>query len=193
MPIFLLILVAITAIVIYYYNSLVRKKNWVAQCWSDIDVQLKKRYNLIPNLLSTVKGYAMHEKETLENVVQARSEAIKAESIASQQIAENNLGKSLAGLWAVVEQYPDLKANKNFLDLQVKLSEIEKDIELARERYNVAVRENNILVESFPANQVAQQFGFEKAVFFELEGTLERKIYKIETESFSSSFHRDDE
>ncbi len=193
MPIFFLILIVIVAIVIYYYNSLVRKKNWVAQCWSDIDVQLKKRYNLIPNLLSTVKGYATHEKETLENVVKARSEAIKAETITSQQIAENNLGKSLSGLWVVVEQYPDLKANENFMDLQVKLLEIEKGIELARERYNVAVRENNILVESFPANQVAQQFGFEKAAFFELEGALERKLYKIKTENFASSFHRDDE
>ncbi len=193
MPIFLFILIAIAAVVIYYYNSLVRKKNFVAQRWSDIDVQLKKRYNLIPNLLSMVQGYAAHEKETLENVVKARSEAIKAENITSQQIAENNLGKSLSGLWALIEQYPDLKANANFMDLQVKLLEIEKDIELARESYNVAVRENNILVESFPANQIAQQFGFEKAAFFELEGTLERKLYKIETEGFSSSFHRDEE
>lgn len=195
MPLFFLIIVILAGIVIYYYNGLVRKKNIVAQYWSNIDVQLKKRYNLIPNLVNTVKGYAAHEKETLENVVKARSEAMQAKTITSQQTAENELEKSLVGLFVVSESYPDLKANENFMDLQLNLLEIEKDIQIARERYNVAVRENNVMIESFPANLVAQQFNFEKAFFFELENDLERQLQKIDAKEFSNplEMHRDND
>ncbi len=131
MPFFILIIIILAIIVIYYYNSLVRKKHSVAQCWSDIDVQLKKRYNLIPNLLETVQGYAAHEKDTLEDVVKLRSEAIEAKTITDQQTAENKLINSLSKLFVVAEQYPDLKANTNFIDLQKQLLGIEKDIEIA--------------------------------------------------------------
>ncbi|HNK69346.1 MAG TPA: LemA family protein, partial [Flavobacteriales bacterium] len=137
----LLVLLAFYAIAIY--NKLVKLKNLVAEAWSGIDVQLKKRYDLIPNLVETVKGYAAHEKETLENVTKARTAAQQATTVEGQQVAEKNLNTALMNLIAVAERYPDLKANTNFLELQGALAQIEGDLEKSRRYYNGTVREQN--------------------------------------------------
>ncbi|WP_297338163.1 LemA family protein [Algoriphagus sp.] len=179
----LLIIGLIVLLLVFYgvsiYNRLVKLKNLVEEAWSGIDVQLKKRYNLIPNLIETVKGYAKHESETFEKVTQARSQAQSAQTIEGQQAAENQLGKALVNLFAVAEQYPDLKANANFLDLQEQLSMVEQDIERARRYYNGTVRDKNILVESFPSNLFANAFGFGKSPFFELDNEAERTVPKV--------------
>ena len=169
----LLVLLAFYAIAIY--NKLVKLKNLVAEAWSGIDVQLKKRYDLIPNLVETVKGYAAHEKETLENVTRARTAAQQATTVEGQQVAEKNLNTALMNLIAVAERYPDLKANTNFLELQATLQTVEGDIEKARRYDNGNVREQNTLIESFPSNIVANLFGFAKSVFFELENPAEKQ------------------
>ena len=169
----LLVLLAFYAIAIY--NKLVKLKNLVAEAWSGIDVQLKKRYDLIPNLVETVKGYAAHEKETLENVTKARTAAQQATTVEGQQVAEKNLSGALMNLIAVAERYPDLKANTNFLELQATLQTVEGDIEKARRYYNGNVREQNTLIESFPSNIVANLFGFVKSVFFELDNPVEKQ------------------
>ena len=169
----LLVLLAFYAIAIY--NKLVKLKNLVAEAWSGIDVQLKKRYDLIPNLVETVKGYAAHEKETLENVTKARTAAQQATTVEGQQVAEKNLNTALMNLIAVAERYPDLKANTNFLELQATLQTVEGDIEKARRYYNGNVREQNTLIESFPSNIIANLFGFAKSVFFELDNPAEKQ------------------
>ncbi len=169
----LLVLLAFYAIAIY--NKLVKLKNLVAEAWSGIDVQLKKRYDLIPNLVETVKGYAAHEKETLENVTKARTAAQQATTVEGQQVAEKNLSGALMNLIAVAERYPDLKANTNFLELQNMLAVVEGDIEKARRYYNGNVREQNTLIESFPSNIIANLFGFAKSVFFELDNPAEKQ------------------
>jgi LemA protein len=165
--------------VIALYNSLVRKRNMVEEAWSGIDVQLKRRTDLIPNLVSTVKGYAAHEQTTLEEVVQLRGQAQNAQGVGETAQAQGLLGAALGKLFALAESYPDLKANTTFLQLQTTLQEIEEQIQLARRYYNGAVRELNIGVESFPANLIARQFGFSKAEFFELENTAERTVPKV--------------
>lgn len=157
------------------YNKLVKLKTLVAEAWSGIDVQLKKRYNLIPNLVETIKGYAKHEKETFENVTKARSQAQNATTIEGQQTAENQLNKALVNLYAVAEQYPELKANENFLNLQNELSVIEADIEKSRRYYNGTTRDYNILIDSFPSNIIAGMSNFKKAEFFEIELEAERQ------------------
>ena len=145
------VLIGVVLLVAFYgigiYNRLVKLKILVAEAWSGIDVQLKKRYDLIPNLIETVKGYASHEKETFENVTKARNQAQTATTVEGQQAAENQLNKSLLNLFAVAEQYPDLKANTNFLNLQNQLSVIESDIEKSRRYYNGTTRDYNILIE----------------------------------------------
>lgn len=161
------------------YNRLVKLKTLVEEAWSGIDVQLKKRHDLIPNLIETVKGYATHEKETFQNVTEARNQAVAAKSVEQQQAAENKLNQSLMNLFAVAEQYPELKANTNFLQLQTELSSIEADIEKARRYYNGTVREKNILIDSFPSNIVAKIFGFIKSTFFELDNIAERAVPKV--------------
>lgn len=163
----LLVLIALYAIGIY--NKLVKLKNLVAEAWSGIDVQLKKRYDLIPNLVETVKGYAAHEKETFENVTRARAAAQQASTVEGQQAAENKLSGALMNLIAVAERYPDLKANTNFLELQQTLKAVEGDIEKSRRYYNGNVREQNTVIESFPSNLIANAFGFVRSAFFELE------------------------
>lgn len=177
------ILVALAVLVAFYaigiYNRLVKLKNLVAEAWSGIDVQLKKRYDLIPNLVETVKGYATHEKETFENVTRARAAAQQATTVEGQQAAENALKGSLVNLMAVAERYPDLKANANFLDLQQKLAEVEGDIEKSRRYYNGTVREQNTLIETFPSNIVANSFGFAKSAFFELEDQAEKQAPSV--------------
>ena len=180
----LIIIIAIVAFVAFYfvgvYNKLVRKRSMVEEGWSGIDVQLKKRYDLIPNLIETVKGYATHEKETLDQVISARNKALQAEGVKAQTQAENQLNSALANIFALSEAYPDLKANQNFLQLQQELSNIEGDIEKSRRYYNGTVRENNIMVESFPSNVVANSFGFFTSEYFELEDESQRTTPKVE-------------
>ncbi len=161
------------------YNKLVRLKNMVEEAWSGIDVQLKLRANLIPNLLETVKGYMGHEKEILENVTQFRSQSMNAGNPAESGQAEGLLGMALGRLFAVAENYPDLKANENFLDLQNTLQDTENKIEMARRYYNGSVRNLNILIEQFPSNVIANQFQFQTAEFFELTNPDERAVPEI--------------
>jgi len=174
-----LVLVAVlTAIVVY--NKLVRLRNTVDASWSDIDVQLKKRYDLVPNLVETVKGYASHEKSVFEKVTEARSRAMQATTPEQKAAAENMLGQTLKSLFAVAEAYPDLKANTNFTQLQTQLQGLEDNIEYARRYYNAVVRDYNTLTQSFPSNLVASQFGFQPREFFELETpSVERQPVKV--------------
>lgn len=180
----LLVLLILVIIVIMYgvsiYNKLVKLRTMVQEAWSGINVQLKKRHDLIPNLVETVKGYASHERETIENVTQARAGAMQAQDIKSQEAAENNLNAALIRLLAVAEQYPELKANQNFLQLQNQLSLIESDIEKSRRYYNGTVRENNILVDTFPSNVIAGMFKFTKSLFFELENEAEKAVPQVQ-------------
>ena len=175
-----LIIIGVLVLVLLYgvsiYNRLVKLKNLVQEAWSSIDVMLKKRHDLIPNLVETVKGYATHERETLENVTRARNLAVGADSVEGKEIAEKNLNQAMVNLFAVAEQYPDLKANANFQQLQAELTSIENDIEKSRRYYNGTARENNTMVESFPSNVVANMFTFEKAKFFELENIADREV-----------------
>ena len=180
---FLIILAVVAVLAVFYflglYNKFVRKRTMMDEGWSGIDVQLKKRYDLIPNLIETVKGYARHEQETLDQVIQARNAAREASGISDQTAAENQLNSALANVFALSEAYPDLKANTNFEQLQRELASIESDIEKARRYYNATVRENNIMVDSFPSNLVANAFGFESGAFFEVEGMAERATPQV--------------
>lgn len=175
-----LIIIGIIAIFLLYavsiYNRLVKLKNLVQEAWSSIDVMLKKRHDLIPNLVETVKGYATHERETLESVTRARNQAVGASSLEAKEAAEKNLNQAMMNLFAVAEQYPDLKANANFQQLQAELTSIENDIEKSRRYYNGTARENNTLVESFPSNIVANMYKFEKVSYFELDNIAEREV-----------------
>ncbi len=172
------VLLVILIGVIVVYNGLIRLRNQMENAWSQIDVQLKRRHDLIPNLVETVKGYASHEKETLDAVITARNHAQGAvgKGVGAQAKAEGVLGGALTGLLAVAEAYPDLKANQNFLDLANELSQIENEIQMARRYFNGTVRNLNIMIEAFPSNLVAGQFGFVKAEFFEIEDPGDRKV-----------------
>jgi len=161
------------------YNGLVKLKNRAKEAWADIDVQLKRRYDLIPNLVEIVKGYAAHEKEVFEKVTEARSNAMKAETMKEKAQAENILSDTLKTLFAVSEAYPDLKASANFLELQRELTDTEDKIQAARRFYNGNIRDLNIKIESFPVNLIASTFGFQKMELFELVETLEREAPKI--------------
>ncbi len=176
-------LVIIIAIVVLYgiavYNKLVRFRTLVEEAWSGINVQLKKRHDLIPNLMETVKGYATHERETFESVTLARNTAIQAQSVKSQEVAENQLSGALSRLLAISERYPELKANQNFMQLQEQLGIIETDIEKSRRYYNGAVRQKNIAIDTFPSNLVANMFNFSKSPFFELESEAEKAVPQI--------------
>lgn len=164
------LLAGIALYAVVTYNQLVRLKTQVAEGWSDIQVQMKRRYDLIPNLVETVKGYATHEKTTLESVISARNAAVASTGTpAAQAASENLLVASLRQLFALSEAYPDLKANQGFLALQKDLNEAETLIQGARRYYNGAVKALNILVDQFPSNLVARGFHFEKAEFFELD------------------------
>lgn len=155
--------------VVGIYNGLVRLRNQVRNAWSQIDVQLKRRHDLIPNLVETVKGYAGHEKETLDRVIRARSAAVSASSVPSQVQAEQELSGALGRLMVVVEQYPDLKANQNFLGLQEELSSTENRIGFARQHYNDSVMTYNTRTQTVPANFIAGPFQFGPEPFFEVE------------------------
>ena len=161
------------------YNKLIKNRNMVEEGWSGIDVQLKRRSNLIPNLIETVKGYMGHEKGVLESVTELRTQSINAGNPGDQGRAEGLLGAALGKLFAVAEDYPDLKANENFIDLQDDLAELEEQIQLARRYYNGAVRNLNILIESFPSNLIARYFQFRQAEFFELVDPAERAVPEV--------------
>ncbi len=158
------------------YNSLIRLRHAVEEAWSNITVLLKRRYDLIPNLVETVKGYASHEKTTLENVTAARTASMNASSPAAIAKAEEGLTLALKSLFAVSENYPDLKANQNFLSLQVELAETENKIQGARTEYNKDVMKYNVAVESFPGNIIAGQYGFLKKEYFELTEEHQKEV-----------------
>lgn len=166
--------------VIVIYNSLVRKRNRVREAWADIDVQLKRRHNLIPNLVSAVKGYMGHERGVLENVTKARAEALKASGREQVEKGENMLSDALKTLFAVSENYPDLKASQNFLELQRELSDTENKIQAARRFYNSNVRDYNTSIQSFPVNLIAGTFNFRAEELFKLEIEEERGVSKVE-------------
>ena len=175
----LIILLLFGGWIVLTYNSLVRLKNYAKEAWADIDVQLKRRYNLIPNLVEVVKGYAAHEKEVFEKVTQARAMALGAKTMKEKQQAENILSGALKTLFAVAENYPELKANQNFLELQRELVDTEDKIQAARRFYNATVRDLNAKIESFPANIIASLFGFKKMELFELAAPEERAVPKV--------------
>ncbi|MDA2922443.1 LemA family protein [Patescibacteria group bacterium AH-259-L07] len=177
----IIIVVAVVVVLwlIATYNSFIRRINRYKEAWSDIDVQLKRRYNLIPNLVSTVKGYARHEREVFERVTEARTKAMNAQSVEEQGKTENMLTGALKSLFAVSENYPQLKANENFLELQRELSDTENKIQAARRFYNTNVRDLNIKIDSFPANIIARSFKFKKREFFELEEEAAKKPVKV--------------
>jgi LemA protein len=164
---------------VFAYNGLVRLRNTVKNAWSQIDVQLKRRYDLIPNLVETVKGYAAHEKETFERVVKARQAGIAASTVKDQAEAENMITGALRQLFALAEAYPDLKANQNFLALQEELSSTENKIGFARQYYNDTVQEYNTRQEVFPTNLVASMLGFQRAEFFEIDDATQREAPKV--------------
>ena len=165
--------------VIAVYNGLIRLKNRVDEAWSDIDVQTKRRYDLIPNLVNTVKGYASHEKEVFEKVTEARARAMGAQSTADKAQAENMLSQTLKSLFAVAEAYPDLKANQNFLELQRELTDTEDKIQASRRFYNGNVRDFNTKIQVFPNNIFAGMLGFLAREFFEVEEG-EKEPVKVE-------------
>lgn len=177
MPMFLILVVVVLLVLVVVfalfaiglYNALQRKKLNAENAWSDIDVQLKRRHDLIPNLVNSVKGYASHEKETLEGVTAARSAAVDANGVAAQAGAENMLTQALGKLFAVAEAYPDLKANTNFLQLQEELTSTENKIGFARQHYNQSVNNYNAAAKTFPSNIVAGMFNFTSMDFFELD------------------------
>ncbi|HDQ16940.1 MAG TPA: LemA family protein [Candidatus Vogelbacteria bacterium] len=164
---------------IFAYNRFVKLNNRAKEAWADIDVQLKRRYDLIPNLVNTVKGYMTHEAGTFEKITQARSQAMQAESVADHSKAENVLSGALKSLFAVAESYPDLKANQNFIELQRELADTENKIQSARRFYNGNVRDFNIRLESFPDNLVAGAFKFQRKDFFELNEEAAREPVEV--------------
>lgn len=177
------VLLAIVAAVILYgvaiYNKLVRNKNLVDEGWSGIETQLKRRANLIPNLVETVKGYATHERSALEEVTKLRTQAMSTTDVGKRGQMEGQLSAALGRLFAVAEAYPDLKASQNFIDLQNDLSEIENQIQLSRRYYNGTVRNMNILVESFPSKIIANLFSFITANFFEIDNADDRTVPEV--------------
>jgi len=176
------IVAAVALYAISIYNRLVKNRQMVEEGWSGIDVQLKRRADLIPNLVNAVKGYMKHEKELLENITRLRAGAVAAEGSdpETRAKAENALSGGLMKLNAVMENYPDLKANENVMDLQNSLSEIEDEIQMSRRYYNGSARNMNILVESFPSNLIANYFKFIKAQYFEIEESTDRNVPTVE-------------
>lgn len=177
---FIGLIVIVVLVVLYFigiYNGLVRRRNEKDNAWAQIDVQLKRRHDLVPNLVETVKGYAHHERETLDAVIQARSQAVSAQGPAAAGQAEGVLGAALGRLFALAESYPDLKANQNFLALQEELSSTENRIGYARQAYNDAATRYNNAREVFPANLISG--GFPRAELFEISAEAEREVPKV--------------
>lgn len=183
MPIVLIVILVVVGVLILWvagsFNSLVRSRNRVKESWSDIDVQLKRRHDLIPNLVETVKGYAAHEKDVFERVIKARSAAMGAKTVGEKGEAENMLSGALKNLFALAEAYPTLRASENFSKLQDELADTENKIQAARRFYNSNVLVLNTKVEQVPTNIVASMFGFKKEAFFELESAEEKEPVKV--------------
>jgi len=183
MSLILIILIVVVVVLVLWiiatFNGLVILKNRAKEAWSDIDVQLKRRYDLIPNLVETVKGYATHEKALFESVTQARANAMNAQGVTAKANAENMLSGALKSLFAVSEAYPDLKASVNFLELQRELTDTEDKIQAARRFYNTNVRDLTIKIESFPASLIANAFGFSKMQLFEITTEAERNAVPV--------------
>jgi LemA protein len=167
--IWLYVIIILAIILIFLFNSLVRSRNQVDEAWSDINVQLKRRYDLIPNLVETVKGYASHESGVFEKVTQARTAAMSAGTLDDKLKQENQLSGALKSLFAVAEAYPELKANQNFMQLQSDLTDTEDKIQAARRFYNGNVRDYNTKIQQFPGNIFASMFGFTKREFFGID------------------------
>ena len=182
--IFLILIVGVVLYFISIYNRLVSLRQSVDAAWSDIDVQLKRRYNLIPALVDTVKGYKNYEAETLEKVIKARQLGLNAQSVKEHEEADNMLTQALGRIFALAEAYPDLKANVNFLDLQQQLSQIEDAIQNARRYYNAVVRDYNTRLESFPDLFIAKKFDFRPKEFFELEEGEKAAVKKMPSIDF---------
>jgi LemA protein len=174
------VLLFLAMAVIYIYNGLITRRVRCREAWSQIDVQLKRRHDLIPNLIETVKGYAAHERETLERVVQARNAALAAKGVANQAEAENMLSGALRQLFALSESYPALKANENFAQLQEELTSTENKIAFARQHYNDSVSVYNTACQKVPNNVVANVFGFKPEEFFQVEEPAEREVPKVQ-------------
>jgi LemA protein len=179
MSVISIVALVVVGYVLLAYNGLVRRRNQADEAWSDIDIQLKRRHNLIPNLVETVKGYATHERQAFENVTQARARALGAQTPAEHVNAENALTATLKTLFAVTENYPDLKANANFLELQRELSDTENKIQAARRFYNTTVRDFNTAIQSVPTNIIASLFNFKAREFFEVEDEAVRSVPKV--------------
>lgn len=179
----LIVLIVIIAFVALFaisiYNSLVKLRNQVKNAWSQIDVQLKRRHDLIPNLIETVKGYMTHERDTLENITKARSQAVAAEGVGDKAKAEGELTSALGKFNLVVENYPDLKANQNFLSLQEELTSTENKISFSRQNYNDQVLFYNNKIQMFPSNILAGMFKFNEEEFFEIEDEKEKEVPKV--------------
>ena len=173
------VLVLLIIFVIGAYNALIRLRNQVDNAWSQIDVQLKRRHDLIPNLVETAKGYMQHERETFETITKARSQAMGAKSVAESSKAEGALGEALSKFMLVVENYPDLKANQNFLSIQEELTSTENKIAFARQNYNDQVLFVNNKIQMFPSNIIAGMFNFKKRDFFEIEDVAEKEVPKV--------------
>lgn len=180
MSLIIVIIVAVLLYVIVAYNGMIKMRNQVKEAWADIDVQLKRRYNLIPNIVETVKGYATHEKDVLTKVTEARANAINASGIQEQGKAENMLAGALKSLFAVAENYPELKANENFMQLQNELVDTEDKIQSARRFYNSVTRDFNTKIQQFPAKIVAMIFAFKAEEFFEVENEEEKEVVKVD-------------
>ena len=174
------LVIAIGAYLVWAYNALVKNKNLVAEGWSGIDVQLRRRADLIPNLIETVKGYAAHEDKLFHDIAELRAKSISGGSVAEQSAVGQAMSQALGKLFAVAEAYPELKADANFRDLQDKLAGIEDEIQMSRRYYNGAVRNLNTMIESFPTNIIASQFKFEKAEFFEIGDAAAREVPKVD-------------
>ncbi|MCH7927987.1 MAG: LemA family protein [Candidatus Dadabacteria bacterium] len=180
--IFIGIVAVVIIVLVVMYNGLVQAKNTVKNAWSQIDVQLKRRHDLIPNLVETVKGYMKHERETLESVTKARQQAIDLTnaSVADRAKIENFLSQTLKSLFALSENYPDLKANKNFLSLQEEITTTENRVSFSRQAYNDEVLNLNNKTEMFPTNIIASMFKFEQAEFFEIEDITQKEVPKVQ-------------
>ncbi len=177
--IILIIIVLAVLFTISMYNSLIRLRNQVRNAWSQIDVQLKRRHDLIPNLIETVKGYMTHERETLQNITNARSQAMNATGVKERAQAEGELSGAMSKFFLVVENYPDLKANQNFLSLQEELTSTENKISFSRQNYNDQVLFYNNKIQSFPANMMAGMFNFKDEAFFQVEDKADREVPKV--------------
>ena len=183
MSILLLIIVLLVVIFIALFNRLIRYKNMMREAWSGIDVQLKRRHDLIPNVVEAVKGYMQHERKLFEDITNLRAKVSSTTTVKETGEAEKGLSQVLKNIFAVAEAYPDLKANQNFLALQKGLSEIEDQLQLARRYYNGTVRNYNIAVQTFPGTLVANAFNFKEAEFFEIEYATERQVPDVKFET----------